>query len=159
MSNTGTKSHYHSDRSTVLRAPVRGQILVDNQRRFFLSLGAAPREPGNAIRGANIGKGADLRHAKILSYFFYQYCAPNEAMHTDSTKKAICFQTAFSIIIIKLLSQIKSVRIHHLGPGGYEIIYKLILSVFACINFGNCPEFGVGAQDQIQTGTGPLDFA
>jgi hypothetical protein len=43
--------------------------------------------------------------------------------------------------IYKKLRQIKTVKVHHLIPGGNKILYKFFLSIFAAINFCNCSKF------------------
>jgi|GEM_PF-5829990 len=36
------------------------------------------------------------------------------------------------------LCQIKSVKVHHLSPCGYKVVYNFVLRIFAGINFSQC---------------------
>lgn len=55
--------------------------------------------------------------------------------------------------------QIKPIQIHHLDPGRDEVLHKLLLRIRAGIDLGQCPQLGVGAEDQVDAGAGPFDLA
>ena len=54
-------------------------------------------------------------------------------------------------------SQIEAIRVHHLRPGGNEVVYKLLLVVILGIDLGIGAQHGVGAENQIDAGCGPFD--
>src|ERR1017187_299025 len=55
--------------------------------------------------------------------------------------------------------KVEAIEVHHLVPGRYKIMDKLLLRVRACIDFSQGTELGVRTEDEIDTGAGPLEFA
>ena len=51
---------------------------------------------------------------------------------------------------------VESVKVHHFGPAGHKIVDELGLGVGGAVNFGEGPELGVGAEDEIDAGAGPF---
>jgi hypothetical protein len=52
-----------------------------------------------------------------------------------------------------------SVGVHHLGPGRGEVLDELALRVGHRIDLREGPQFGVGAEDQVDAGGGPARLA
>ena len=52
--------------------------------------------------------------------------------------------------------QVEAIEVHHLGPGRDEVADELLLRVRTAINFGQRTELGVRAEEEIDTGAGPL---
>ena len=50
------------------------------------------------------------------------------------------------------LRQVEAVQHHHLVPGGDEVSDELRLGVVAGVDLGECPQLGVGAEDQVDRG-------
>jgi hypothetical protein len=48
-------------------------------------------------------------------------------------------QAEFSTRVRGQLSEIKTIQVHHLGPGRYEIAQELLLRIRASIHFSQCP--------------------
>src|SRR5258708_19299256 len=57
------------------------------------------------------------------------------------------------------LGDVKTVKVHHLVPRRQKVLDKLRLRVRAPVDLGQGPELGVGAEDEIDTRAGPLQFA
>ena len=55
--------------------------------------------------------------------------------------------------------EVEAIKVHHLVPGRYEVLDKLLLRVRASVDFRQGPELGVRTEDEIDTRAGPLDFA
>ena len=53
---------------------------------------------------------------------------------------------------------VESIKIHHFGPSGGEILDELLLPVRATVDLGQSAELGVGAEDEIDTRAGPFEF-
>ena len=53
----------------------------------------------------------------------------------------------------------ESIEVHHLVPGGDEVVYQLRSTVGECIDFGKGAQFGVRTKDQIDTCARPLHVA
>ena len=54
--------------------------------------------------------------------------------------------------------EVKAVQVHYPGPCRHEVFHKLLLRVRARIDFREGSELGVRTEDQVDTGTGPLDL-
>jgi hypothetical protein len=54
---------------------------------------------------------------------------------------------------------IETIKVHHFGPGCHEVLDKLLLTICASIDLGQCPELGVRTEDEIDTRAGPPGFA
>src|SRR5208282_989674 len=57
------------------------------------------------------------------------------------------------------LGEVEAIKVHHLGPRRHEVFHKLLLRVRARIDFREGAQLRVRAEDQVDTGAGPLDFA
>ena len=57
------------------------------------------------------------------------------------------------------LREVEPVEIHHLGPGGHEVVDELGLRVRGAVDFRKGAELGVGAEDEIDAGAGPFQFS
>ena len=55
--------------------------------------------------------------------------------------------------------EIKPIQVHHLVPGGDEVLQELMLGIGAGVDLGQGAQLGIGAEDQIDAGGGPLDGA
>lgn len=55
--------------------------------------------------------------------------------------------------------EVETIGVHDLVPRRNEVMHELLLGVGTTVAFGQSPELGIGAEDQIDTGAGPLDFA
>ncbi|KAI9147020.1 LOW QUALITY PROTEIN: hypothetical protein HJFPF1_13051 [Paramyrothecium foliicola] len=55
-----------------------------------------------------------------------------------------------------LRDRLRANKVHDLGPRGNEVLDKLLLGVDATVNLSNGAELGVGAEDQVGAGSGPL---
>lgn len=55
--------------------------------------------------------------------------------------------------------QIEAVEVHHLGPGGNEVMHQLLLPVGAGVHFRQGAQYRVGAKHQIHAGGAVLRFA
>ena len=55
--------------------------------------------------------------------------------------------------------QIEPVKIHDLVPRCHKIVQELLLGVLTSVDFRQGPQLGVGAEDQVDPGAGPLEFA
>jgi hypothetical protein len=58
-----------------------------------------------------------------------------------------------------LSSEVEAVKVHYLIPRRYEVAQELLLGVIACVDFRQGPELRVRTEDEVDTGTGPLEFA
>ena len=58
-----------------------------------------------------------------------------------------------------LTLQIKSIRIHNLGPGSHEVAYKLLSIIILSIHFSIGAQDRVRTKHEISTGCGLLDLA
>ncbi len=58
-------------------------------------------------------------------------------------KKVVRFWTTFAISTVLFLCEVETVQVHHLGPGGHEIMHKFLLSIFACIHLSEGTQFRV----------------
>ena len=58
-----------------------------------------------------------------------------------------------------VLGDLEPVEVHHLGPGGDEVLDELLLSVGAAVDLGERAKLGVRTEDQIDARAGPLDCA
>jgi hypothetical protein len=52
-----------------------------------------------------------------------------------------------------------AVEVHDFGPGCHEVGDELRLGVVAGVDLGEGAQFGVGAEDQVGSATGPSDCA
>ena len=57
-----------------------------------------------------------------------------------------------------LSSEVEAVKVHYLIPRRYEVAQELLLGVIACVDFRQGPELRVRTEDEVDTGTGPLEF-
>ena len=57
------------------------------------------------------------------------------------------------------LREVEAVEVHHLVPGGDEILDKLLFAVGTAIDFREGAEDGVGAEDEIDARRSPLGRA
>src|SRR5262245_61893196 len=55
--------------------------------------------------------------------------------------------------------KVVAVEVHHLVPHGSEVLHKTLLRVVGSVDFRDRPELRVRTEDQVNPGTGPLDFA
>ena len=55
--------------------------------------------------------------------------------------------------------QVEAVELHDLHPGRHEVVDELLPGVVARVDLGQRPELGVGAEDQVHRGGGPLQLA
>ena len=55
--------------------------------------------------------------------------------------------------------EVEAVKVHYLVPHRCKVVQKLLLGVFTTIDFRDGPELGVRAEDEVDTGAGPLEFA
>lgn len=55
--------------------------------------------------------------------------------------------------------QVEPVQVHHLGPGGGEVVDELLFAVVTAVHLGQSPELGVGAEHQVGRGGGVAKFA
>ena len=53
--------------------------------------------------------------------------------------------------------EVEAIEVHHLVPGRYKVMHKLLLRVRACIDFSQGTELGVRTEDEIDTGARPLE--
>ncbi|OBQ38103.1 MAG: hypothetical protein AN484_24515 [Aphanizomenon flos-aquae WA102] len=58
-----------------------------------------------------------------------------------------------------LLGEVEAVELHHLGPGGDEVLHELLLAVGAGVDLGQGAELRVGAEDEVDGGRVPLHLA
>ena len=56
------------------------------------------------------------------------------------------------------LTKVKAIEVHHLVPGRDEVLHEFLLGVSAAVNFRQGPKLGVGAEDQVHAGGGPLEL-
>src|ERR1700679_4256052 len=54
--------------------------------------------------------------------------------------------------------EVEAIKVRHLGPRCREVFDKLLLRVRARIDFREYPKLRMRAEDQIDTGAGPLDL-
>src|SRR5271166_439032 len=54
--------------------------------------------------------------------------------------------------------EVEAIKVHHLGPRRHEVFHKLLLRVRARIDFREGAQLRVRAEDQVDTGAGPLDL-
>jgi len=66
--------------------------------------------------------------------------------------------TRYPIPSSKLL-QLEAIQIHHLVPGGDEVVHKLLGSILASVYFGDGAQLGVRPEDQVNAGSGPFGLA
>src|SRR4029079_10462176 len=52
---------------------------------------------------------------------------------------------------------VEAISIHHLIPGRHKVLHKLLLRVRGGIDFREGAKLRVGAEDQVDAGTGPFD--
>src|SRR5689334_12212726 len=57
------------------------------------------------------------------------------------------------------LREVEAVEVRHLDPCRHEVLYELRLRVGAAVDFGQRPQLGVGAEDQVGARGGPLQVA
>ena len=55
--------------------------------------------------------------------------------------------------------EIEPVKVHYLVPCRYKIVHELLQGILTCVDFRQGPELGVRAEDEIDTGAGPFEFA
>src|SRR3954466_4247974 len=55
-----------------------------------------------------------------------------------------------------IAGQIEAIEVHHLSPGGDEVLHEFLLGVAASVNFGESTKLGVRAEDQVGAGGGPF---
>jgi hypothetical protein len=65
------------------------------------------------------------------------------------------FQARFRLCLV----EIEAVEVHHLVPGSYEVVDKLLLCIGTCIDLRQGAQLRVRAKDEINTGAGPLQLA
>src|SRR4051794_17266110 len=51
-----------------------------------------------------------------------------------------------------------AIKVHDLVPRSREVLDERLLRVVTCIDFRKCPELGVGAETEIDSRAGPLEF-
>ena len=51
-----------------------------------------------------------------------------------------------------LAPQVEAIEVHHLGPGGRELLDELPLAVPAGVDLGESAELGVGSKDEVNHG-------
>ena len=47
--------------------------------------------------------------------------------------------------------EVKAIEIHHLGPGGHEVVDELLLRIVAGVDFRNGPKLRVRTEDEIDS--------
>src|SRR5437773_277619 len=55
--------------------------------------------------------------------------------------------------------EVVAIEVHHLGPGGDEVLDELRLRIRAPVDLRQGPELGVRAEHEIDARAGPLDLA
>ena len=60
---------------------------------------------------------------------------------------------------VELSGDVEAVEVHDLGPGCDEVLDELFVRVGAGVDFGDSAQFGVGAEDQVDACSRPLDRA
>jgi len=64
-----------------------------------------------------------------------------------------------STLVSNRSAKVEAVEVHDLVPGGHEVVHEILIGVVARIDLGERPELGVGAEDQVDAGAGPLALA
>jgi len=55
--------------------------------------------------------------------------------------------------------KIETVKVHDFVPHRDKIVEELLLRVLTSVNFRQGPELGVGTEDEVHAGAGPLELA
>ena len=55
--------------------------------------------------------------------------------------------------------EVEAVKVHYLVPRRYKVVQEFFLGVLTTIDLRDGPELGVGTEDEVDTGAGPLEFA
>ena len=63
------------------------------------------------------------------------------------------------VLFLFALPELEAIKIHYLVPCGDEVMHELLLCIVASVDFRDGPELGVGTEDEVDTGGGPLEFA
>ena len=54
--------------------------------------------------------------------------------------------------------EVETVKVHDFVPCRHKIVQELLPGVLTSVNFRQSPELGVGTEDQVNTGAGPLEL-
>ena len=57
------------------------------------------------------------------------------------------------------IGEVEAVKVHDLGPCGYEVFNEGLFGIGGGVDFGDGTELGVGAEDEVGAGCGVFDFA
>jgi len=57
------------------------------------------------------------------------------------------------------LAAVEPVQVHHLGPGGDEVLNELRLGIGGGVDLGHGPQLRVGTEDQVDARARPFQLA
>ena len=55
--------------------------------------------------------------------------------------------------------KVKTVKVHDLVPHQDKVLQELLLSILTSVDFNQGPELGIRTEDEVEPGSGPLEFA
>src|SRR4030043_799891 len=76
----------------------------------------------------------------------------------EPSRRCISIQLPLKTFMLRA-GEVEAIKVHHLGPGRYKVVQELLLGVLTCVDFRQGPELGVRTEDEVDTGSGPLEFA
>ena len=75
-------------------------------------------------------------------------------------KSFVCRIWVYFVSLLLLRSgEVEAVKVHYLVPRRYKVVQELLLGVLTSVDFRQGSELGVRTEDEVDTGTGPLEFA
>lgn len=60
--------------------------------------------------------------------------------------------------IVSGLFEVEAVEVHYFGPGVDKVLSEFVFGLIKGVDLGDSSEFGVGTEDEIDGGGGPLEF-